>query len=1202
VLCERYLHRDERGELETPEDMCWRVASAIAQAERAWNRSPEEIHRIATQFYDIMVEQLFLPNSPTLMNAGLDDDGLQYSACYVLPVEDSLEGIFDAVKNAAIIHQSGGGTGFSFSRLRPAGSRVQTSGGVASGPVSFMTVFDAATETIKQGGCLSVGTWVRTGHGLRQMGSLLRTPPPQDAPLYEEILGRSGYQMAFLSQNNGLATIYRIHTHLNLPLEATYNHLIRVVSDEATIVWRAAETIRPGDWLVVKRGGYTGRDSLLPPCPAQYHTATPVCVPDRMNPELAELVGYFIADGCLSPSSGKPGRLVFAVPHTTPDVERWLIETLRKFGITPRREQKPDDASSLIIAGSVTLAEWWQEAGLDKKGSLHATVPELIRTASAPSVRAFLRGLFEGDGDVSANGQPRLSSTSTALIEQVQQLLLGLGIVSRVSRVERTGNSFGSNPRYELRISHRPSVLAFAETIGFRSELKRRRLAARIDKATGQRNDPIPQAGPLLARYYRLPGRGSGAGRGPRSSYPRLNREIARYMRGERQPSRQRLLWLAEQIDELAPMVADELLRDDFVYAQVTSVERDRAHTMDIEVTSSEFVANGFLVHNRRRGANMGILRVDHPDILDFVDCKLNGGITNFNISVAVTDRFMEALDKDEDYELLAQPGWPHPDGGRYRGGEVVGHLNARAVFDRIVKAAWQTGDPGMVFIDRINSGPANPTPHIDNIEATNPCGEQPLFPNEACNLGSINLARFACDDARLNGHAGIAWDELERVVRLAVRFLDDVIEVNPYPLPEIDAAVKVNRRVGLGVMGWADLLFMLGIPYDSQEALALADKLMSFVREIGHDESARLAEERGPFPNWSESIYKEGRPLRNATVTTIAPTGTISIIAGCSSGIEPAFALAFEHRVKQDKDRERRLTFVNAVLERIAREEGFYSEELMAQVARQGTVQGLSGVPAQAAEVFVTAHDIAPEWHVRMQAAFQKHTDNGVSKTINLPGSATVEDVDSAYRLAYESGCLGITVFRDGCREHQVLHVGMMPQDAAQDTEAAPNDGHVVRPRPQRLRGVTYRQRTPLGTAFITVNENDTAEPFEAFVSVGKAGSDTAAVAEALGRLISLCLRMPSTLSPRDKVTEIVGQLAGIGGRRALGFGSDRIRSLPDGIAQVLADHIGLRDDRAGAEQLSLFQGDLCPECGEATLAFEEGCRKCHSCGFSEC
>src|SRR5438552_17347933 len=595
-----------------------------------------------------------------------------------------------------------------------------------------------------------------------------------------------------------------------------------------------------------------------------------------------------------------------------------------------------------------------------------------------------------------------------------------------------------------------------------------------------------------------------------------------------------------------------------------------------------------------RRGANMGILKVDHPDILEFIDCKLDGGITNFNISVAATDTFMEALAAGDEYDLIN----PHT-------GVATGRLSAKEVFDRMVRAAWRTGDPGVVFIDRINASPANPTPDLGQVQATNPCGEQPLLPNEACNLGSLNVSKFARPGA--GGEQSIDWDEMERVVRLAVRFLDDVIEMNPYPLPVIDETVKSNRRIGLGIMGWADLLFMMGIPYDGPEAIELAERLMSFVKDKAHDQCAKLAEERGPFPNWSKSIYKDVRPMRNSTVTTIAPTGTISMIAGCSSGIEPIFALAFQHRVKQS-DGERVLTFVNETFEAIAKERGFYSDALKEEIAKRGSLHGIPGLPENAANVFKTSHDIPFEWHVRHQAAFQRYTDNGVSKTINLPNSATEEDVAGAYRLAWESGCLGITVFRDGCKGEQVLNIGVSAKKELEALAAiAPSSKSqaVIKPRPHSLTGATYRMETPIGTAFITVNETENGEPFEVFVQVGKGGSDTMAVAEALGRLISLTLRLPSPLTPQRRLEEVISQLSRIGGAQPMGFGAGKVLSLPDALGRTLAEHIG-QVKVAGPPSTKADErrriGDLCKECGQATFVYEEGCKKCLSCGFNEC
>ncbi|MBI4492556.1 MAG: adenosylcobalamin-dependent ribonucleoside-diphosphate reductase, partial [Chloroflexi bacterium] len=659
--------------------------------------------------------------------------------------------------------------------------------------------------------------------------------------------------------------------------------------------------------------------------------------------------------------------------------------------------------------------------------------------------------------------------------------------------------------------------------------------------------------------------------------------------------------------------------------------------------------------------ANMGILRIDHPDVLRFIDCKrelnerqraafeavapwlseerqralkralLEGQIANFNISVAVTDRFMQALERGEPYELV------NP-----RTGQVASTLSAREVFDRLVHGAWETGDPGVVFIDRINAGPANPVPPMGPIEATNPCGEQPLYPDEACNLGSLNLARFVRPQAPTNGHTNgrsdgwreaIDWDRLEQVVRLSVRFLDDVIEVNPYPDQKIDQAVKANRRIGLGVMGWADLLLLLGIPYDSESSLQLGEAVMRFINQTAQDESCRLAEVRGPFPNWSRSIYQNGRPRRNATVTTIAPTGTISIIAGCSSGIEPLFALVFDRRGSLDGQ----LTLeTNSYFEEVARREGFWTEGLAATIRERGTARGVEGVSEPWQRVFGTAHDIHPNWHVRMQAAFQKHTENAVSKTINLPHTATVDDVARAYRLAYELGCNGITVYRDGSKEG-VLHVGTAGTDAEargrgdagpastgplsasprprvpaseeSPLPRVPASGTSLRPRPRALLGRTYRQETPLGTAYVTINEDEDGQPYEVFVNQGKAGSDVAALAEAIGKLISTILRTPSAMPARDRLAEVVRKLRGIGGSSSWGFGPERSRSLPDAVAKVLDEYLQTSEPSqeplpVPSAQLALplaTTGEFCPDCGNALL-FEEACYKCRDCGFSKC
>lgn len=808
VLEERYLLKDKDGVIiENPEGMCWRVAWDIASAESIWGASKSRVKKIATEFYRLLSSHEFLPNSPTLMNAGTGN-GLQYSGCFVLPVEDSLVGIFDSLKYQALIHQTGGGTGFSFSKLRPRGSMVKSSRGTASGPVSFMRIFDAATNEIKQGG--------------------------------------------------------------------------------------------------------------------------------------------------------------------------------------------------------------------------------------------------------------------------------------------------------------------------------------------------------------------------------------------------------------------------------------------------------------KRRGANMGILRVDHPDILEFIRCKEEGGITNFNISVAITDRFMKAFEEEADYELVDP-----------KTGESKGTLNARKVFEEIAECAWRSGDPGLIFIDRINRGTPNPVPELGPIESTNPCGEQPLYPYDSCNLGSIFLNNFVI---KVGGKSEVDWEKLKRISKLATRFLDDVIEMNPSPLPQIRKTTLAIRRVGLGVGGWADMLCLLGIAYDSEEATILAEKIMKTIHDEAISESQELASERGAFPLFSKSIYKKETPRRNSTVTTIAPTGSISIIAGASSGIEPLFAVAFQHIVK-DKSLDRTLSFINPIFENMAKEQGFWSEELKDRISREGIVKNIPDIPENIRKVFGTAHEIHHNWHINHQAAFQKYTENAVSKTINVESKVTVDDIKNCYLLAWRTGCNGITVFRDGCKNSQVLNVGIKDDKKEKSMEYEITPPVPALERPFMVNGATYRINTPVGTAFVTINQDEKGSPLELFINVGKAGSDVAAMAEALGRTISIALRFKGNINSKDRAREIAEQLAGIGGRRSVGYGPSKILSLPDAIAMAISINMGFKingylqyaektlekgkgehdqeslngeykngksngiekkdtlltdgngiipadifkkdnlevpQKNTSTDQLSFSElkvkGDICPTCGVGAMVYQEGCSKCYACGHSEC
>lgn len=577
-----------------------------------------------------------------------------------------------------------------------------------------------------------------------------------------------------------------------------------------------------------------------------------------------------------------------------------------------------------------------------------------------------------------------------------------------------------------------------------------------------------------------------------------------------------------------------------------------------------------------RRGANMGILRVDHPDILEFIDCKKdNADITNFNISVGITEDFMDAVAKDEEYDLV------DPSTGK-----SVKKMKAKAVFDKIIDAAWRNGEPGIIFLDRLNRD--NVVPCCGEIESTNPCGEQPLLPFEACNLGSINLSRMLKDDG-----SDIDWDKLERTVKDSVHFLDNVIDANRYPLKEIDEMTRKTRKIGLGVMGWADMLLELGIPYNSDEAVELADKLMDFINRAAREESTGLAAKRGAFPLFEKSTLSQGPAQRNATVTTIAPTGTLSIIAGCSSGVEPVFAYVFIRNVMDGTE----LIEVNPVLKRKLEERGLYSDELMKKIAEAGTLAHIPEIPDDIRRVFVCAHDISPEYHIRMQAAFQRHTENAVSKTVNFPNSATKEDVRKVYLLAFKLGCKGVTIYRDGSRESQVLNIGKVNTGKSENV-------NTPRPRPDVTTGFTEKVRIGCGNLYITVNYDENGV-CEVFTNTGRAGG-CPSQSEATARLVSIALR-----SGVD-IEAIIEQLKGIRCPSTIRQKGLKVTSCPDAIARVIEkvkrfqdSGMNFSNDIKIDEPHPTINTDkyskFCPECGKK-LEHEGGCVTCRNCGYSKC
>lgn len=1400
VLKKRYLLKDDSGNAtETPLELFRRIAKAVAL-----DPGSEE------EFFNILSNLDFLPNSPTLMNAGTDIG--QLSACFVIPVEDSLTSIFDAVKSMALIQQSGGGTGFSFSRLRPSGDVVRSTHGVASGPVSFMRVFDTTTDVIKQGGCISTKSLIRTNKGVLPIGKLLDCPTFGDNPTRYLVYTNGRFENAFIAEDNNIAEVYDIKTEIGTDIKVTPDHRICVIDGEGKFSWKEAGKLQEGDWIVHMLGGHCSNDVELPVLEyTQHYNANPIKIPETMSPELAELLGIYMADGCISTN----GRIIFAVEENDIELKERIMESmLNIFCLNLGIEQrKPNDKSVCLVFYSRDLCKFFEKVECRKESSLYAFVPSVIFESSAESARAFIRGLFEGDGDIHADGYPRLYSSSERLVKEVQQLLFGLNMVSIIHKYY-SENRYGKNPIYHLCIIQEGSKEEFTKKIGFISKRKNEKLSERQKPKAFEYFDVIPNQEKLFRKIYNGPGRGCGKGRTKRGANRKLYRALQHFLgttSSRRNLTRKKLKELLNNFNELRCEQLLKIIDDDYFYSRVATITKEKDYTMDIMVPVAEhFVSNSILVHNKRRGANMGILRADHPDIIEFITAKTKEGfLTNFNISVAVDDKFMTAVKLDGDYELI------NP-----RNNEVVKKVRARDIWNLIITMAWRTGDPGIVFIDEINRH--NPTPNVGMMESTNPCvvgktlistenglirmkdlvekypnggikitmdnrvpmqivnrdgtislirskqsgiefnkiskafcvgeketyrivtesgyelictadhkvltdegwvkavdlnqlkhkiliqsgegkfsehyelpfeiknefvggngrkyslnlpdkwskelgqvlgwlvgdgwlrdidkncrvgftfsnqdrkvmdyfkpiiniwygsdikevkrengvyhlsyhskyfmdffrklgikavdgefktvpesiftapkeavvgflqglftadgtvnfmkdkssyarltsksirllkdaqilllnlgikskiydrsrqplenkfnylnkngesrkygsngicfeleiskesvmkflreigflcelhkdkiskfftkgfysdkfeerikyveengcefvydlteprtlsfisngivsldcGEQPLLPYESCNLGSINLAKMVKDDA-------IDREKLEKTVNTAVRFLDNVIDINKYPLAQTEAITKANRKIGLGVMGFADMLVQLGIPYNSEEALKTGKEVMGFIQEKSHAMSERLADERGAFTNCKGSIYK--KPIRNATVTTVAPTGSISIIAGCSSGIEPLFAISFVRNVMEGT----KLLEVNPYFEAVARERGFYSEELMMKIAKHGILTGINEVPEDIKRVFVTAFDVAPQWHVRMQAAFQKHCDNAVSKTINFPNDVDIMEVERVFMLAYELKCKGITVYRYDSKSQQVLYLG---------------------------------------------------------------------------------------------------------------------------------------------------------------------------------
>jgi adenosylcobalamin-dependent ribonucleoside-diphosphate reductase len=986
ILAARYLRKDASGKIiESTGQMFRRVAKAIAEVERMYGKDEEYIKNLEEEFYRMMTNLEFLPN------------------------------------------------------------------------------------------CLSTDTLIPTQNGLVELGNISK----KTSEIKEKVAADKGTRDAVFFFSNGPKVAWKITTTYGFSITATPEHFFRVIDKNGEYVWKQLKNIGKEDYLAIQKDFiFTEQEPFLTTPEVKEKGRRPIIYPAQLVPELAEIVGYLLTDGYVRRATN---TIELAVNSKDKDVAKRLCKDFKAvFGVNARIEKSKEKNSFLVSVFSPDLIKFLEENNLSKSSSsTQITVPQKILMGTRKSISAFLRAVFEAEGRVSKRSI-KLYSTSLNFLSQVQLLLLGLGIVSKLEKRKDC---------YRLVINKDLNGELFVKRVNFLS--KRKRELAKMFLEPKHHKDFIPNQSRRLKNWCKSL---------KKKNY-KLYKKIARFLietKYGKEVSRYIFKKYKKRFKELETCYLKELAELNQFYDKIKEIKIVETSTADLFVPGGNtYVANGFVTHNsptlmnagvpdglnlsacfvipiedsiesifealktmaiiqksgggtgfsfsrlrpkgdivrstsgiasgpisfmrvfnaateeikqggRRRGANMGILRVDHPDILDFIVCKeQEGALRNFNISVAITDKFMDAVKNDKDFELI------NP-----RNKAVVKTLKARAIWNLIVTMAWKNGEPGVIFIDRINKH-CNTTPKLGEIEATNPCGEQPLLPYESCNLGSINLSKML---KKVNGKYEIDWEKLRKTVRLAVRFLDNIIDANKYPIKKIEEMTKGNRKIGLGVMGFADMLILLRIPYNSEEALQVARSVMKFISEEARKTSVELGKEKSSFPNFEGSRWDElgYEAMRNATLTTIAPTGSISEIAGCSQGIEPLFAIGYIRNVAESLGTN--LIVINPHFERIAIEEGFYDEKIMKEVLGSTSIQHIKEIPEEIRRIFVTASDISPEWHVRMQAAFQEFVDNSISKTINFPYHATPHDVEKAFMLAYDLGCLGITVYRQGSRQQEVL------------------------------------------------------------------------------------------------------------------------------------------------------------------------------------
>jgi ribonucleotide reductase alpha subunit len=1178
VFMDRYSLKDANGQpLEFyPEQLWARVARGIAAVEQ----TEEKRQEWEKLFYEALTDFKFVPGGRILAGAGTGHQVTFYN-CYCIPSpEDSRQGILDCLKTMTEIMARGGGVGINFSSLRPRGSYIKTVNGTASGPCSWIQLFSVTTgDVIIQGGCFGPDERIATNHGLISAKELADR---LDRGEVIHALTHKGLQPFTAIFRIGTKDLYEVTTSRGYKVRVTLDHKISVLR-QGEITTIPLRDLGEGDEILLLIGEPTDNKtplvSLLSKDYVRSKMSTTlnenVTLPEHLTPDLAYFLGYTYGDGSVivgKKVTWKDNKgLSLVVSNNQPDVVERLVSIIRElFSLEPVVEPGDGDCTVVKVYSRI-LVEWLKDNGILKQKAESIRVPDAIFQSPSQIVGAFISGYFEADGcDRGKKGGYGIDSVSREMLEDIQQLLLANGIVSHISTQDRSTQGWKSI--YRLIVTGAQFKDRFSKFIvGFKDK-----------KRDGYRSHflsypmEVRKSLGIPAKYYH----GLFDTTKDRVSHYALTRVKERALADGN-------IKVADRIEDLLGVLPDF----------ITSIQPlGPSEVYDFEVDNVHLLSGGGIyTSNSRRGALMAMLDDNHPDIEEFITVKKQKGmIEHANLSICISDAFMEAVKNDADWDLI----WD---------GKVMKTVRARHLWDLICQSAWESAEPGLVFMERYNK--ESNTWYYEKIRTVNPCGEQGLGDYGVCNLGALNLSSFVVNGA-------IDFHHLSHVAKIATRFLDNVIDATEYFIPENKEAQLGTRRTGLGTMGLADALIKMKVPYGSEESLPIIEQIYATIRDAAYEASADIAAEKGPFPMFDRDKYMQGkfikrlprpiqekiekRGIRNAVLLTQAPTGTTSLLAGVSSGIEPVYDFAM---IRRDRT----------------------GEHILYHPLLQAWRDEHPGEPTP--NYFVSSKDLTPEEHVRVQAMVQCYTDASISKTVNAPNDHTVEQVQKLYRLAYEMGCKGVTYYRDGSRDAVLTRVEDEKKTAAAqppEVGAVTSIHQGIKQRPAVVKGYTRQVNAPEGKVNVTIN-GDEQGPFEVFVNVGKAGSDIAALSEALGRLISLNLQILSPLSPMDRIQEISKQLRGIGGSRSVGFGVQQVRSLPDAVARALELHIEEAAQTTGDEtathdthdqpsndsqqmsHLENFQplkvtGNLCSQCGCNTMVYEEGCKKCYSCGHSEC